>query len=154
MRDRKRYLFRALRNEIPSLEYRCTKTDEGNGVCHICLVSPGYIPHEKIKQHWHGYIRINLERNLDALLKEMSLQSDHCHYSQSHNVLPGGAIHAIDAIGRLFRGHLGFDAIEMLARRWRAPDALNRTIECCSRKHGWRSLLDTGQEVLGGRCVE
>lgn len=153
LRDRKRMLFRALRFEIPSLEYRCTRTDEGNGVCHICLISPGYIPHEKIEKHWGAWVQISLERDLEALLKEMSLQSDHCQYSMSRGFLPHGACEAIEALGRLFRGRLGHEAVEMLARRWKSPEALYRTIECCSRKQGWSSQMFTRLEVLGGRCL-
>lgn len=153
LRDRKRRLFRALRVEIPSLQYRCTRTDEGGGVCHICLISPGYIPHQKIEKHWGAYVQISLERNLEALLQEMSLQTDHCQYSMTREFLPDGACEAIGAIGRLFRGRLGHQAVEMLARRWRGPDPLRRTIECCSRKTGWHTQMDTGLEILGGRCV-
>jgi len=151
MRDRRSYLFRSLRVFIPSLEYRCTRTSEGNGVCHVCLISPVFVPHQLIEQHWNGHIQISLERNRNALLKEMSLQSDHECYSMSRAFLPPGVLEAIESLGRLFRGRLGWIAIEMLARRWKAPDALNLTVQCCSRKLGWCSLVDSHVEILGGR---
>lgn len=150
-RDRKRRLFRSLRTEIPSLEYRCTRTDEGNGVCHLCLISPVYIPWKKIEEHWGARVNITQERDLEALLKEMSLQSDHCQYSMSRSFVPDGAIEAIEALSRLFRGRLGHKSIEMLARRWKVPDALPKTIECCSRKDTWHSQVDSRMEILGGR---
>jgi hypothetical protein len=154
MRDRRRHLFRSLRVFIPSLQYRCTRTLEGNGVCHVCLISPGYIPHQLIEKHWNGHIQISLERNRNALLKEMSLQSDHDCYSMSRDFLPRGVLESIESLGRLFRGRLGWKAIEMLARRWNAPDALNRTVQCCFRKDGWCSLVDTHLEILGGRVTQ
>lgn len=151
LRERKRHLFRSLRVFYPRLQYRCSKTDEGNGVCHICLVNDDYIPKALIEQHWNAWSSISMERDLEALLKEMSLQQEHGCYSMSRSFLPVGAIHAIEAIGRLFRGQSGRIAIEMLARRWKAPEALYRTIECCSRKNGWRSDVKTHQEILAGR---
>jgi hypothetical protein len=151
LRDRKRRLFRSLRVQIPSLEYRCTRTEEGNGVCHICLVSPVYIPWRVIEEHWGSYVQISQERNLEALLQEMSLQSDHCQYSMSRMFVPDGVLEAIEALGRLFRGRLGQKSVEMLARRWKARDALSKTIECCSRKDTWHSQVDSRMEILGGR---
>jgi len=151
LRERKRHLFRNLRVFYPRLQYRCSRTDEGNGVCHICLVNDDFIPHQLIEEHWSGYVQISLEKNLEALLKEMSLQQEHACYSMSRSFLPDGSVYAIEAIGRLFRGKMGKTAIEMLARRWNGPDALNRTIECCSRKNGWHSDLKSHQEILAGR---
>jgi hypothetical protein len=150
-RDRKRHLFRSLRIEIPTLEYRCTRTDEGNGVCHLCLVSPVYIPWKKIEDLWGARVNISQERSLEALLQEMSLQSDHCQYSMSRAFVPDGAIEAIEALGRLFRGSLGRKSIEMLARRFKRDNPLHRSIECCRRKDGWHSRLDNHLESLGGR---
>jgi hypothetical protein len=150
-RDRKRRLFRGLRVEISGLEYRCTRTDEGNGVCHLCLVSPVYIPWKKIEELWGARVNITQERDLEALLKEMSLQSDHCQYSMSRRFLPNGAIEAIETLGRHFRGTLGRKCIEMLARRYKRDNPLHKTLECCMRKDGWHSRLDNHMENLGGR---
>ena len=150
-RDRKRRLFRSLRVDIPTLEYRCTRTDEGNGVCHVCLVSPVYIPWKKIEECWGARVNISQERDLEALLKEMSLQQEHCQYSMSRKFVPDGVIEAIEALGRLFRGRLGRKSVDMLARRWKHDNPLHKTMECCRRKDGWHSCLDNRIEVLGGR---
>lgn len=150
-RDRKRRLFRALRAEIPSLEYRCTRTDEGNGVCHICLISPAYIPWQNIEKHWGSHVKINLETDLEGLLREMSLQSDHCQYSMSRQFMPKGSVEAIEALGRHFRGRLGKKSVDMLARRYKRDSPLHKTLECCMRKDGWCSDLYNKREMLGGR---
>lgn len=151
LRERKRELFRLLRVQIPGLEYRCTRTDEGNGVCHLCLISPVYIHWRLITKYWGAHIWISQEKSLEKLLHEMSLQSDHAQYSMSRGFLPHGARAAITTISRYFRGTLGKKAVLMLARRWKRPNALQLTLACCSRKDGWCSDLRSRIEYCGGR---
>jgi hypothetical protein len=153
LRSRRRVFFKALRLQVPSLEYRCTSTDEGNGVCHMCLISPCYLPHPYLRELWGADVHITREKDgrLDALVSEMSLQTKMFGYSMSRGFLPGGSRIAIDNLSRYFRGRLGFQAVEMLSRRWKGPDAFGRTVECCSRKTGWCSDLRSHFEILGCR---
>jgi hypothetical protein len=153
LRLRKQDFFRSLRSQLPSLEYRCTSTDEGNGVCHICLISPCYLPQPYLRELWGADVHITREKDgrLDALMSEMSLQTQMAGYSMSRKFLPEGSRTAIDMLSRHFRGRLGFKAVEMLGRRWKSPDACKRTLECCSRKDGWCSDLRSRLEFMGGR---
>jgi len=153
LRERKHYLFTVLRSRKAwsDLQYRATNTEEGNGVCHICLVCVDFIPQRLIQGIWGSHVWISLEKDIDGLLREMSLQNMHCSYSMSRGFMPDGSIEAIEALGRLYRGRLGVKAVEMLARRWRATDALYKTIRCCGSKDGWCSDLRSRIEYLGGR---
>jgi len=153
LRDRKRLFFKELRRQVPGIEYRCVSTEEGNGVCHICLISSCYLPQPYLKKLWGARVHITLEKDgkLDALINEMSLQTEKRGYSMSRKFLPDGSRKAIDMLSLHFRRRLGFKSVEMLARRWKCVDALTRTIECCSRKDGWCSDLKTRMEYLGGR---
>lgn len=156
LRDRKRRLFRCLRVEYPGLEYRCTRTDEGNGVCHICLVSSRYIPWQVIEKHWAARVNISQEKSLEKLLFEMSLQEEHACYSMSRSFLPEGSLDAIEALSRHFRGRLNRKALVMLGRRWKHDNglsSLHKTLTCCERKDGWCSDIRTRAEYLGGRNV-
>jgi hypothetical protein len=154
---RKKVFFHALRKNknFADIQYRCTNTEEGNGVAHICVISKNYLPWELLSDMWGSRIWINLERDLTKLVFEMSLQNDHAGYSMSRGFLPKGCLQAIDTLSIHFRGALGRKAVKMLARRIKGSknieQSFHRTFECCSRKDGMCSDLRTRSVYLGGR---
>lgn len=137
------------------VEYMATHTDEGRGVYHLALVSP-YLPWSVVREMWKkrtGADRVNIsyERNFDAMLREMTLQQEMARYSFSRGFLPDGARKAIEAICCHFRGKIRYQAIAMLARRWRRSDALSRTVSCAERiPWGRFCYLSSREEVLHG----
>jgi hypothetical protein len=152
LRLRKQVFFKVLRSFDSSLEYRSVNTDEGCGVSHVCLITKFYFPQAWLKDLWGARVSITLEKDLGGLVKEMSLQKKIVGYSMSRGFLPDGSRKALDYLSLPFRGRLLFKAVDMLALRWKRPDALYRTIECCSRKDGWCCDLRHHFEILGGRC--
>jgi hypothetical protein len=135
------------------LDYWATRTDEGNGVYHLVLISSAFIPRKRIQDFWGALAWIEREHDFEGLLQEMVLQRKTVRYSMSRGFLPDGSYAAIEALSRRFRGRLAGKAQHMLARRWKcdSASALTRTIECCSRKDGWACDLKTRREILGVR---
>ena len=154
---RKKVFFHALRKnkKFSDIQYRCTNTEEGNGVSHICVISQNYLPWKTLSDLWGSRIWINLEKELTKLVFEMSLQNEHAGYSMSRGFLPKGSLKALDDLSRHFRGALGRKAVKMLARRLKGSgnleQSLHRTFECCSRKDGMCTDLRSRCVYLGGR---
>lgn len=146
----------ALRLLVGDIEYMAAHTDEGRGVYHLAIACKNYIPWQVIRDAWekrtgatHTYI--TLEKNFDALLNEMTQQKELCRYSFSREFLPAGARQAIEAVCVHFKGPVRYQAIKMLARRWRRVDALPKTISCIERSPWGRfSYLASRSEVLNG----
>lgn len=152
LRERLKALMQYLRRFQARLEYWATRTGEGHcGVYHLVLISSAFIPNKRIQDFWGARTWIEREHDFEGLLLEMVLQRKTVRYSMSREFLPDGSLGAIEAIGRTFRGRVGGKAQAMLARRWGGPDAITRTVECCSRKDGWHCDLATRREILGGR---
>lgn len=151
MRERLKSLMKYLRSFQARLDYWATRTNEGNGVYHLVLISSAYIPQKRVQDFWGARAWINREHDFEGLLLEMVLQKEMVRYSMSRGFLPEGSLAAIEALSRHFRGPLGVKAQRMLARRWKRKEALARTIECCCRKDGWCCDLKTRTEYLGGR---
>jgi len=136
------------------------RTDEGRGVYHLAVISE-YLPWKDIKARWQALtgafgVTISYERDFMALLEEMTRQNQKRRYSYSQGFLPSGARPAIEAICRHFDGALRFKALKMLARRWKRPDALARTIACIERGPGPGRYCDivTHQEFFNGRTAQ
>lgn len=153
MRERLASLVRYLRRFQKRLDYLATRTDEGNGVYHLVIISSAFLPIKRISEFWGARCWIEKEHDLNGLLLEMVLQREQQRYSMSRGFVPDGAREALEALSRQFRGHVGQVALQMLARRWKQGNALQVTRECCSRKPGagWCSDLRTRREYLGGR---
>jgi hypothetical protein len=157
LRNRKHLLFKTLRSNprYSDIQYRCTNTDEGNGVAHMCIISKNYIPWKLLSDVWGSRTWINLEKDLTKLVFEMSLQNNHAGYSMSRGFLPKGSLQAIDSLSLYFRGSLGRKAVKMLANRLRGSgdldQSLYRTQECCRRKDGMCSDIRSKIVYYGGR---
>lgn len=154
------HLVEYLRIVFGSLEYQAVRTDEGRGVYHLAVVS-AYLPWREIKARWKALtgadrVSISYERDFKALLDEMTRQQQARHYSRSRGFLPDGSRQAIDVVFRHFPGKLGYRAVRMLALRWRAQDALVRTLSCIERGPGPGRFSDirSRQEFLNGSTEE
>jgi hypothetical protein len=155
------HLVEDLRQIFGPLEYGAIRTDEGRGVFHLAVVSPTnkYLDWKVIKKRWKSITRgsdrisISQERNIDAFLEEMTRQKLQVRYSFSRRFVPEGSRKAIEALSFHFTGLSLHRAVEMLALRWRGPEALVRTISCIERGYGTCCDLKTRQVYLVGRTV-
>lgn len=149
LNQRLKSLLRFLRGSHKVLEYLAARTNEGNGVYHLILVSSKrYISIEKVTAFWGSHCWIEKEHDFGGLLYEMVTQKQLERYSMSRGFLPDGAKRAIEAIERSFKGQEGMVARGQLARRWKrdVKTALERTEECCFRKGGWCCDLRSRRE--------
>jgi hypothetical protein len=149
-----------LRKVFGAFHYMAVRTDEGRGVFHLAVVSD-YLPWKEIKARWLAItgadrIHISYERDFQALLEEMTRQNQTRRYSYSQGFVPDGSRKAIEALSRHFDGRLRYKALKHLARRWKQPDALARTITCIERGPGpgRYSDLASRQEYLNGRTAQ
>jgi len=138
-----------------TLEYLAVRTGEGNGVYHICLVSP-FIDQALIREKWEsltGAYRVNIskEKSISSLVREMTRQQDTMRYSMSRKFLPQGSIHALDRLSKEFRGNVRIKSYGMLARRLRFARgdiirAYYRTAVCMRQLNGRCSDIRSHQE--------
>ena len=128
--------------KISDIQYMGVRTQEGNGVYHLALMS-GYIDQALIREKWESLtgasqVHISRERSINALVREMTRQHQTVRYSMSRKFIPKGSQHALDSIARQYRGITRIWAYQMFARRCKLhkdrPDcadrAYNETVIC------------------------
>jgi hypothetical protein len=139
------------------LEYQAVRTDEGNGVFHVAVVS-NYIPYAEIKEAWERLtgawnVHISLEKNFTAFRKEMTHQYAVARYSHSEGFVPKGVDAYLDRLKSHFQPMHRAPAYRQFARRCRLYDddverAFFDTLLCLSHSTlGWCSDLRTRSVV-------
>jgi hypothetical protein len=139
------------------IEYLAVRTDEGNGVFHVALVS-NYIPQKEIKEAWERLtgawnVHISLEKNFTSFRKEMTHQYAVARYSHSSGFIPQGVPAYLDRLKSHFVAGHRVPAYNQFARRCRLYDddverAFFDTLLCLSHSTlGWCSDLRTRSVV-------
>lgn len=133
------------------IAYLAVRTNEGNGVYHLALVS-AYIHRTLIKKKWEKLtgahqVHISLERSFPAFVKEMTSQKHTAYYSRSKNFVPKGTQEGLERLRRNVARCNRVRAYKQFARRLRASenmdDSLWKTERCVERFYGTCSDLKT-----------